>query len=153
MSHSKVKSETDFLATFGNLKSNDWARELAPENELEIVITLAASAATDRVDGVENAIRRYFVARASIKQLEFTQLKKRGRLNLCVGLLFLFSCLLLGKSLSGAGDGSLAGIIKEGLTIAGWVAMWRPLEIYLYDWWPIYEVRHRLVRLARIRVS
>ena len=28
-------------------------------------------------------------------------------------------------------------ILKEGLLIVGWVAMWRPLEIFLYDWWPI----------------
>jgi len=21
--------------------------------------------------------------------------------------------------------------------IGGWVALWRPLEIFLYDWWPI----------------
>jgi hypothetical protein len=26
------------------------------------------------------------------------------------------------------------------------------LEIYLYDWWPIYEDRRRLERLARINV-
>ena len=30
--------------------------------------------------------------------------------------------------------------------------MWRPLEIGLYDWWPLYEERRRLDRLARIRV-
>ena len=23
------------------------------------------------------------------------------------------------------------------LLIGGWVAMWRPMEIFLYDWWPI----------------
>ena len=32
---------------------------------------------------------------------------------------------------------------RESLTIGGWVAMWRPLEIYLYRWWP-------LLRLGRI---
>jgi hypothetical protein len=33
--------------------------------------------------------------------------------------------------------GTWATIAREGLTIAGWVAMWRPMEIYLYDWWPL----------------
>ena len=28
------------------------------------------------------------------------------------------------------------GLIKESLIISGWVALWRPLEIFLYDWWP-----------------
>jgi len=26
---------------------------------------------------------------------------------------------------------------RESLTIVGWVAMWRPVEIFLYDWWPL----------------
>jgi hypothetical protein len=31
----------------------------------------------------------------------------------------------------------IAGILQEGLLIGGWAAMWRPMEIFLYDWWPI----------------
>jgi hypothetical protein len=31
----------------------------------------------------------------------------------------------------------IAEILQEGLLIGGWVAMWRPMEIFLYDWWPI----------------
>ena len=27
-------------------------------------------------------------------------------------------------------------MLRESLNIAGWVAMWRPMQIYLYDWWP-----------------
>jgi len=27
--------------------------------------------------------------------------------------------------------------LRESLLIGGWVAMWRPLEVFLYDWWPI----------------
>jgi hypothetical protein len=23
------------------------------------------------------------------------------------------------------------------LVIGGWVAMWRPMEVFLYDWWPV----------------
>jgi hypothetical protein len=30
-----------------------------------------------------------------------------------------------------------ASLLKESLLIGGWVAMWRPLEIFLYEWWPI----------------
>jgi hypothetical protein len=77
---------------------------------------------------------------------------RRGRLSLGVGVVFLVSCLLLAGLAAKSGLGPTTDIIKEGLTIAGWVAMWRPLEIYLYDWWPLYEERRQLDRLARIRV-
>jgi hypothetical protein len=47
---------------------------------------------------------------------------------------------------------SLADIIREGFIIAGWVAMWRPLETYLYDWWPVRAEWHNLQQLARMKV-
>jgi len=34
-------------------------------------------------------------------------------------------------------EGRLADVVREGFLIGGWVAMWRPLEVFLYDWWPI----------------
>ena len=34
-------------------------------------------------------------------------------------------------------DTRFAGVARESLLIGGWVAMWRPLEVFLYDWWPI----------------
>ena len=35
-------------------------------------------------------------------------------------------------------------LVEESLLILGWVANWRPLEIFLYDWWPLAR-RRRLV--------
>jgi len=129
-----------------------WARELPAGRELELVIQLSTPSPADRVAGVEDSVRRYFTTRAAIKRLEFGQLMRRGRLSLIVGSVFLACCLLLGQLVSRSGAGAVADIVREGLTIAGWVAMWRPLEIYLYDWWPLFEERRRLDLLARIRV-
>jgi hypothetical protein len=28
-------------------------------------------------------------------------------------------------------------VIEESLLIFCWVANWRPIEIFLYEWWPI----------------
>jgi len=129
-----------------------WARELPANRELELVIQLATPATTERLAGVEDAVRRYFASRATIKRLEFSQLMRRGRLSLGVGLVFLIACLLLGQLVGQSLTGAAADIVVEGLTICGWVAMWRPLEVYLYDWWPLLEERRRLNLLARIRV-
>jgi hypothetical protein len=129
-----------------------WARELPASRELELAIELANPAPEERVLGVEDAVRRYFATRADIKQLEFRQLMRRGRLSLAVGALFLALCLVLVGFVEKSGFGEAGTIVTEGLTICGWVAMWRPLEIYLFDWWPLLEERRRLDRLARIRV-
>ena len=47
---------------------------------------------------------------------------------------------------------SLLQILQQSLLIGGWVAMWRPLEIFLYDWWPVRNDRELMARLARMRV-
>jgi hypothetical protein len=42
--------------------------------------------------------------------------------------------------------------MREGFVIGGWVAMWRPLEIFLYDWWPIVVQRRLYERLSGLDV-
>src|ERR1700688_3953403 len=59
-----------------------WARELPASRELELVIHLAHNSAPHRINGVEDAVRRYFSTRAEIKRREFSQLMRRGRLSL-----------------------------------------------------------------------
>jgi len=39
------------------------------------------------------------------------------------------------------------------LTIGGSVALWRPIEIYLYDWWPSRRRARRFDRLGRMGVE
>ena len=129
-----------------------WARELNPRHELELTIHLATPPAEGTAD-VENAVRHYFLNRAEMKQREFRHLMRRGRSSLIVGLLFLVGCLGAGELLVVIGHGTFAKIAKEGLTIVGWVAMWFPLQIYLYDWWPIRDERRVMERLSRMRVQ
>ena len=43
-------------------------------------------------------------------------------------------------------------MLREGLVIGGWVAMWRPLEVFLYDWWPIRAEIRLFDRLSEMPV-
>jgi hypothetical protein len=45
-----------------------------------------------------------------------------------------------------------ADIARESLLIGGWVAMWRPLEVFLYDWWPIRAEARLFDRLSAMTV-
>lgn len=128
-----------------------WARELPANREIELSIQLAA-APPSPVPAITEAVHRYFETRAAMKQLELTQLLRTGRVSLIVGLAFLGACLTVSELVLSR-SGAMATVVKESLIIVGWVAMWRPLEIYLYDWWPIRAQRRVLERLARMRVT
>lgn len=112
-------------------------REFPHDTPLKLVIYLPESSREEAMRFIPDAIRNYFNYRfnTSNKELRFTL--KRGRISLLIGILFLFSCISTGEVINRFGDGMLVQIIKEGLLISGWVAMWRPIQIFLFDWWPI----------------
>jgi hypothetical protein len=130
-----------------------WARELPPFHELKLLIDLSTSPPAERAAETQDAVRHYFSERADGKRREFRQLMRRGRISLVIGLLFLAICLTVGNLFEKLGVSALSGILKESFIIVGWVAMWRPLEIYLYDWWPLRAEWRILQRLCRMEVT
>ncbi len=131
-----------------------WAQEHPSYDDLHLVIHLARAPAdvTQTPESVKSSVQHYFDYRAVMLWREFRQLMKEGRLTLVIGLVFMIACefaaLMLFK-----GDMPLKIVAREGLTILGWVAMWRPIEIYLYRWWPLLGKRRLYQRLARMDVE
>lgn len=131
-----------------------WAQEFHRPEPVDLVIHLEKFPTAHNVQRVaEEAVHHYFAYRARLNELEFKRLMKQGRMSLLVGLSFLAACLLLMELLASKYDTALPGFFKEGLTIVGWVAMWRPLEIYLYEWWPLRRRGQILEKLSRMAVE
>jgi hypothetical protein len=102
---------------------------------------------------VVNAIRAHFARRAKFFRLSLHRLIRRGLISLGIGLAFLVVFFLTGRILvHSMGENAFTTVLTESLIIGGWVAMWRPLEIFLYDWWPILGERRLYDRLSRIQV-
>ena len=70
-----------------------------------------------------------------------------------IGVATLLGCLLLSQLTAQLVDSvPLNQLVAESFLILGWVANWRPLEIFLYDWWPIIRKRNLYRRLAVARI-
>jgi hypothetical protein len=130
-----------------------WAQEFAPDAPLKLRIYLDQLPAEDPKELIRTAVHNHFAHRAQITNLEFRRLLKQGRTTLFIGLLFLSACLLLSKMLLAREAGTWAAVVRESLTIAGWVAMWRPMQIYLYDWWPLRRRSRIFVKLSHMPVE
>lgn len=98
-------------------------------------------------------MRNYFSYRAKLSRLELKRLLKQGRTSLVIGLLFLGLCLVVSDLLAQKEHGTLFTLARESLTIAGWVAMWRPMEIFLYDWWPLLNTGRWYEKLSAVPVE
>ena len=71
-----------------------------------------------------------------------------------IALAFLGTSIALGDAVASFfRDTRFVAVIREGLLIGGWVAMWRPLEVFLYDWWPIRAEAHLFDRLSQMPVK
>jgi hypothetical protein len=129
-------------------------KELDAKEACEVVLHLDQSRSiADEEQIVGRAIRGYFARRARILQLKLHRLIRRGLVSLVIALAFLGAIFLAGRILVQLlGESAFTTFVVESLIIGGWVAMWRPLEIFLYDWWPILGERRLYDRISRIQV-
>ena len=130
-----------------------WAQEFSPGDPIRLRIHLDQWPEHDPNEIIPAAVHNYFSHRAKITHLEFNRLMKRGRTSLFIGLVFLAACLLLSNFLMTHVQGAWTDLARESLAIAGWVAMWRPMEIYLYDWWPLRRRSRIFTKLSHIPVE
>ena len=127
-----------------------WAEELPHKGTfcLKVTVVECPELESARVR-LQQAVKSYYLSRAEAQRLQLRRLFRNGRWSLLVGVSFLISCHLLSSYLERqfAAD-SLLGVLAHGLVIAGWVAMWRTIQIFLYDWWPLQRKRKLYQRLA-----
>jgi hypothetical protein len=84
--------------------------------------------------------------------MRLRRLFRVGRISLAIGLTVLATLTGLGHLAATVVSGGIGQIVNESLSIGGWVAMWRPIEIFLYEWWPIRDDARLAERLAAMPV-
>lgn len=126
-----------------------WAREAKTFERLELIVTLPANARTGLpAERIPEAVHNHFRYRALQAKQDLHELFRIGRLSLIIGILVLLVCFGVIRYVSLASDQSaFSAVVIESLLIFGWVANWRPLEIFLYDWWPI---RRQILLFSRL---
>lgn len=131
----------------------EWAEDLGARPYRLVIVLPEAEAATPPAQAVPEAVRHHFAARHASAQRRLRAELRRGRTSLVIGLVFLVICLGARQVLPLALDGPAGAMLAEGLLILGWVAMWGPLEVFLYGWWPISGTARVLGHLAEMRVE
>jgi hypothetical protein len=131
------------------------ANDLSHKAELALRIHVDEAVIDPREQTVlRESIHRYFENRSQSTRLQLRLMFRRGRVSLLIGVAFLSSSLIAGEM---AGQmlapNPFAEILRESLLIGGWVAMWRPLQIFLYDWWPLRADIRLFTRLRDMPVS
>lgn len=132
----------------------DAVEEIGAPRKAKVVFHLPEDqlAAAD-ANALTEAVHNFFVYRAWATRRRLRRMMRAGYVSLVIGLLFLFACLALRHALLPQPAGTVSEILAEGLLIFGWVGMWKPIEILLYDWWPLWQELRRYRGLTDIIVD
>lgn len=131
-----------------------WASELHGDKPMCLVVHVDRHAASpEQVAVLREAVGEFFKQRAVVTRRRLRQLLQVGRTSLLIGVAALAVSIALGDLVANLDIvGRFGSIFRESLLIGGWVAMWRPLEVFLYDWWPIRAEARRFDRLSAMTV-
>ena len=129
------------------------AEALPDKGAINMKIHLALSEVQHK-DDIALAIHRHFCYRREQSQKKFKTTLQYGRriLLIALGLLaILFSLTEIALHL--LPENRFVLFIRESFIILGWVALWRPLELLLYDWYPIKAKTNLYSRLEHSNVQ
>jgi hypothetical protein len=132
-----------------------WARELAADQLIKIAIHFPDTEAQTKIAReLSEAFSRYFSDRAGVLQRDLNELFRVGRRSLAIGVPILIACLVSAHLTAGyLIETPFKRLVEESFLILGWVSNWRPLEIFLYDWWPLARRRDLYRRLSAATVE
>lgn len=130
----------------------DALRELHGHRHVKLVVHLPGACDERTRTAIPDAIQNYFRYRALGARLALRQVLRLGRSSLLVGLAFLAVCSSLWMFVF-TGEGMVDQLLHEGVLIIGWVAMWRPLDLLLYEWWPLLRDLRLYRRIATLPVE
>lgn len=130
----------------------EWAEDLDSKDSVEVEITVVDGNLDGREEAIANGILSHFEYREWQTDRQFRKLMREGRISLLIGLMALAGFNAVSRLIGSSGN-PVIEVIHEGFAVLGWVSMWKPLEMLLYDWWPIRHERRACGRLADATIT
>ena len=106
--------------------------------DLKLVVYLPESEIQkDAARDLGQAVHNHFKYKADQAHREMRETLTGGRISLLIGIVFLTLTLAANLEIASHPDTVINQTIRSSLLIIGWVAMWQPVNTFLYGWWPI----------------
>lgn len=133
----------------------EWAEELSRAARLGIKVTLTGESATSAdAELLRIALHENFARSAADERRQLRRLFRDGRISLMIGIGFLAVAIIVAEwATTRISNPHHAMLVEESVVIGGWVALWQPINIYLYGWWPIRASARLFDRLAGAEVQ
>lgn len=130
----------------------DCAGEYGLDEPLRLVLHVPAPIREYEAE-ITRAIHAHFQAQHAQCRRRYRRRVRQGMRLLFMGLAVLATTLLARALLVNPGNSKVLIAISEGLLIIGWVAMWRPIEVLLFERAENHQNMALFERLSQIGVE
>jgi hypothetical protein len=124
--------------------------DLTPQGEFRVVFWIEKPCQPNEIEG---AFRAHFDYELDRLRRRRRRHRRSGMIALAIAVTLVVVLLSLSQLVATEIPGSLGVALKEGLVISSWVVMWRPIEILIYDWIPVWRERKVMNALLRAPIE
>ncbi len=107
----------------------------------------------DKQDVFVKSIKDFFYLKAHMEEVKLKQVFKRGLVSLFIGLTFLLVAIIASFYVQSKSPEFWTSFLKEGLHLLGWVSMWKPINLFLYDWWEPFQDLKIYKKLSHVKIE
>ncbi len=118
--------------------------DLAPHDAFRMVFWLTTPCQPGEIEAAFHAHFEYELDRLDRRR---RRQRRSGVVALVLAVGLLVALLSLAQLVASLIAGSVGAALREGLVIASWVVMWRPVEVLIYDGIPVRRERRVIQRL------
>jgi len=116
------------------------AREFSFNTPLKVMIYIEDPESKElSKESIREAIHSYFAYRIDLQQSELKSFLRRAQMFLLMGLFVLGVALTIAQNITLQNSPGFLGVLREGIVIFGWFSIWKPIELIMFDWFPLYE--------------
>jgi hypothetical protein len=132
----------------------DMVKDFPQKTPFKMIIYLPSDiATTERAMKIPPAIHNHFQYKMLVAERKFRSHLRYGRSTFLIGLTFLTIALIARQLVSSMNNHLLAQIFADALLIIGWVAMWEPVTVLLYELWPIIQLKKTYEKISTMEID
>ena len=133
----------------------DIVRDFPKNTEFKIIIYLPGGlSCCDEAFKIPAALRNHFSYLALMQERKFRERMNYGKFSILIGLSFLAVAMVASQAVEDYLSAyPLAHLAAIALEVAGWVAMWEPVTVFLYQLWPILVQKTLYEKISRMETE
>jgi hypothetical protein len=130
-------------------------KDFSPKTRFKIVIYLPdVIIGTKEALKIPEAIKSHFEYKSLMQKRKFRERFVYGEFALIVGLSFLAIATIASLTIDAYSSSlPVAHLIATALEVTGWVAMWEPVTVFLFQLWPIVKQRKFYEKISRMEID